>query len=143
MARGLRDRATQTRAESSDTNATRTDMSMREDIEQGGVFPQSTSLEERAPSHIRRSRGSFGHPEGFIRRPRFGNPGGIGALSVSTVKSLGELIGLESVDVEIHSALGWIMSGLLGPARDPVGETHTLAETNNTDDALGAEAPRN
>ena len=133
MASGLRDRARQNRAENSDSNATKTDSHMRDDIEQGGVFPQSTSMEERMPSHIRMSRGSFGHPEGFIRRPRFGNPGGTGTLTVATVKSLGELIGLESVDVEIHSALGWIMSGLLGPARDLIAERPTSAETNNTD----------
>jgi hypothetical protein len=133
MASGLRDRATQSKAESSDANATKTDFNMRDDIEQGGVFPQATSLDERAPSHIRMSRGSFGHPEGFIRRPRFGNPGGTGSLTAATVKSLGELVGLESVDVEIHSALGWIMSGLLGPARDIIGERPTSAETNNTE----------
>lgn len=136
MASGLRDRA-----ESSDSNATKTALNMRDDIDQGGVFPQSTSLEERAPSHIRMSRGSFGHPEGFIRRPRFGNPGGTGSLTASTVKSLGELIGLESVDVEIHSALGWIMSGLLGPARGLLVERPISSETNSTD-ALHEEAAR-
>jgi hypothetical protein len=116
MASGLRERST--RKESNDSTATKTDRHMRDDIEQGGVFSQSTSLEERSPSHIKTTRGSFGHPEGFIRRPRFGNPGGTGSLSAATTKSLGELIGLETVDVEIHSAMGWIMSGLLGPGRD-------------------------
>lgn len=139
LASGLRERAA--RKESSDTSATRTDTHLREDMEHGGVFAQAASLEERLPSHIRMTRGSFGHPEGFIRRPRFGNPGGTGSLSAASVKSLGELIGLDTVDVEIHAALGWIMSGLLGPGRDSFVERPTTAETSTTD-FLEAEAAR-
>lgn len=114
IGRGLRDRASTTRRESSDPG--RVEGGAREDIERVGLFGQSASLEERIPSHTR-ARGSFGHPEGYARRPRFGNPGGVGTVNASTVKSLAELIGLEMVDAEIHSALSWIMSGLLGPLR--------------------------
>lgn len=117
MASGLKERAWIARKESSDSATTKMDP---QDVEH--VIVQSTSLEERTPSHIRMTRGSFGHPEGFVRRPRFGNPGGIVGLTAATVKSLGELIGLETVDVEIHAAMGWIMSGLLGPRRDTTAE---------------------
>jgi hypothetical protein len=115
MASGLKQRAWIARKDSSDSKS--------EDIEQvGGMIVQSISLEERTPLHIRTTRGSFGNPDGFVRRPRFGNPGGIGSLTAATVKSLGELIGLDIVDIEIHAAMGWIMSGLLGPGRDVVAE---------------------
>jgi hypothetical protein len=113
MASGLKERASIARKGSVDSASTRMDP---RDVEH--VIVQSTSLEERTPSHIRMTRGSFGHPEGFVRRPRFGNPGGTVNLTAATVKSLAELIGLEMVDVEIHAAMGWIMSGLLGPSRD-------------------------
>jgi Vesicle coat protein involved in Golgi to plasma membrane transport len=129
MASGLRER--NTRKESNDSASAKLDARMREDIEQGGLF-QSTSLEERPPQQIKHTRGSFGNPEGFIRRPRFGNPGGTGSLSAATTKSLGELIGLEMVDIEIHSAMGWIMSGLLGPGRDFSPERPDTAETDRT-----------
>jgi len=122
MASGLRERASTVRKESAESAISRTEES---EPVGGGVFMRSSSFDERPPSHIR-TRGSFGHPEGYIRRPRFGNPGGTGNLSVATVKSLGELIGLETVDIEIHSAMGWIMSGLLGPSRD------SMAERTNT-----------
>jgi len=117
MASGLKERAWIARKESADSATTKMDPQEAEH-----VIVQSTSLEERTPSHIRIMRGSFGHPEGFVRRPRFGNPGGIGGLTAATVKSLGELIGLETVNVEIHAAMGWIMSGLLGPTRDTTPE---------------------
>jgi len=117
MASGLKERAWIARKESADSATTK-----MEPQEVEHIIVQSTSLEERTPSHIRITRGSFGHPEGFVRRPRFGNPGGIGSLTAATVKSLGELIGLETVDLEIHAAMGWIMSGLLGPRRDTTAE---------------------
>ena len=117
MASGLRERARLARKEGSSDSRT-------EDIEQiGGIFVQAGSLEERSPSHIRTTRGSFGHPDGFVRRLRFGNPGGMGNSTPTTVKSLGELIGLDMVDVQIHAAMGWIMSGLLGPGRELVTDT--------------------
>ena len=141
MASGLRHRATLSRKESSPDLAAKVDANLREDIEQGGVFVQSLSLEERPPSHIRVTRGSFGHPEGYVRRPRFGNPGGIGGLAGSTVKSLAELVGVESVDVEIHAAMGWIMSGLLGPARDLGGNRPGTSETEiTTSEGEGSQA---
>lgn len=118
MASGLRERASMIRKESSDSG-TMTAKVESPDIEHaGGLFLQSISLEERTSSHMRTARGSFGHPEGLVRRPRFGNPGGAVNLNVATIKSLGELIGLETVDIEIHAAMGWIMSGLLGLGRD-------------------------
>jgi hypothetical protein len=120
MASGLRERACLARKEGSSDSA----VAKTEDVEQiGGIFVQAGSLEERNPSHIRMTRGSFGHPEGFVRRPRFGNPGGTGNLTAATVKSLGELIGLDMVDLEIHAAMGWIMSGLLGPGRELITDT--------------------
>jgi hypothetical protein len=120
MASGLKERAWMVKKENSDSRMD------SHDVEQiGGMIVQSSSLEDRVPSHIRMTRGSFGHPEGFVRRPRFGNPGGIGSLTTATVKSLGELIGLDTVDVEIHSAMGWIMSGLLGPGKDVMAERPT------------------
>jgi len=133
MATGLRERANKHNKESSPELAAKGDANMRDDIEQGGVFVQSLSLEERTPSHIRATRGSFGHPEGYIRRPRFGNPGGTGGLTAATVKTLAELIGLESVDVEIHAAMGWIMSGLLGPGRGFSVERPSMLETETTE----------
>lgn len=124
MARGLRELAASARKGSADSGTVRLE-SHREDIEQGSVFTQSISLEERTPSHIRLTRGSFGHPEGYTRRPRFGNPGGISSITPATAKSLAELIGLETVDLEIHASMGWIMSGLLGPAKDATTATAT------------------
>lgn len=133
MASGLRERANQHRKENSPELAAKgVEGGVRDDIEQGGVFVQSLSLEERPPSHIRTTRGSFGHPEGYLRRPRFGNPGGIGGLTGSTVKSLAELVGYEAVDVEIHAAMGWIMSGLLGPNREFWAERPGTSETGGT-----------
>ena len=120
MASGLRERAWLARKEGSSDSA----VAKTEEIEQvGGILVQAGSLEERSPSLIRMTRGSFGHPEGFVRRPRFGNPGGTGNLTAATVKSLGELIGLDMVDVEIHATMGWIMSGLLGPGRELITDT--------------------
>ena len=128
MASGLKERAWIARRETSDPRVESSD------VEQVcGVIVQSTSSEERTPSHIRITRGSFGHPEGFIRRPRFGNPGGIGTLTAATAKSLGELIGLDTVDVEIHAAMGWIMSGLLGPGREIIAEGPTSLNSDGRD----------
>lgn len=127
MASGLKERAWIVRKENPDTK-----MESPDAEQVGGMIVQSTSLEERTPSHIRITRGSFGHPEGFIRRPRFGNPGGIGSLTAATVKSLGELIGLDTVDVEIHAAMGWIMSGLLGPGREILAERPTSPKSDGT-----------
>jgi hypothetical protein len=133
MASGLRERANQHRKEHSPELAAKGgEGGMRDDIEQGGVFVQSLSLEERMPSHVRVARGSFGHPEGYTRRPRFGNPGGIGGLTSSAVKSFAELIGHEAVDVEIHAAMGWIMSGLLGPSSDFWASRPSTSETEGT-----------
>ena len=129
LARGLRDCATKRASlPVSSATADRSEGStVREDIEQ--VF--IVSLEERSPSQ-QRPRGSFGHPEGgYVRRPRFGNPGGIGTYSSATTKGLGELIGVESVDVEIHAGLSWIMSGLLGPRRDLISERSTSNEQDD------------
>jgi Vesicle coat protein involved in Golgi to plasma membrane transport len=115
IARGLRERGAIVRRESSDPSA-KADGGIAEDSEHESLLGQSISSEERTLSRPR-ARGSFGHPEGFMRRPRFGNPGGVVMATASTVKSLAELVGLDMVDVEIHAALGWIMSGLLGPMR--------------------------
>ena len=131
LARGLRDCATK-RASLPVSNAAGEGSAVREDIEQ--VF--IVTLDERSPSH-QRTRGSFGHPEGgYVRRPRFGNPGGIGTYSSATTKGLGELIGVESVDVEIHAGLSWIMSGLLGPRRDVAEERSTSNEEQNRTESL-------
>jgi hypothetical protein len=112
MASGLKDRASLTRTGSE----ARMDGA---DLENTIRQTQSISLEERpALAPNRMIRGSFGHPEGFVRRPRFGNPGGTTAPTAATLKSLADLIGLDTVDVEIHAGMGWIMSGLLGPGKE-------------------------
>jgi Vesicle coat protein involved in Golgi to plasma membrane transport len=118
MASGLRERASMARKESVDSGTMTAKTDSPDTEHGGGLFVQPISLEQRSPSHVRTARGSFGNPEGLARRPRFGNPGGIGNLTAATIKSLGELIGLDSVDIEIHAAMGWIMSGLLGPGKD-------------------------
>ena len=126
MASGLKEQASRTRRESE----TRMDGG---DLEHAvSSRAQSISLEERpaVASQNRTLRGSFGHPEGFVRRPRFGNPVGTTAPTVATLKSLAELIGLDMVDVEIHTAMGWIMSGLLGPTREVSTESPKAGSLN-------------
>ena len=135
LARGLRDCATKQASlpTSSTTGVPNSENATgRDDLEQVFVV----SLEERSPSH-QRTRGSFGHPDGgYVRRPRFGNPGGIGTYSSATTKSLGELIGVESVDVEIHTGLSWIMSGLLGPTRDFMSERSARNEQQERSESV-------
>jgi Vesicle coat protein involved in Golgi to plasma membrane transport len=128
MASGLKEQSSRTRRESE----VRMDGA---EFEQAISRTQSISLEERPANapQIRLMRGSFGHPEGFIRRPRFGNPVGTTPPTAATVKSLAELIGLEGVDVEIHAAMGWIMSGLLGPTKEVSVENSKSLNTQAVD----------
>jgi len=137
MSTGLKEQASRTRREFE----TRADGG---DLEHAiSSRAQSISLEERpaVASQNRTMRGSFGHPEGFVRRPRFGNPVGTTAPTAATLKSLAELIGLDMVDVEIHTAMGWIMSGLLGPTSEVSTESSQAGGLNT--EAAGMTKVRN
>ena len=124
MANGLKERASSVitaREAARETGTSRAERRSADPDERDGEVVQSRSLEERVPSHIKipriRDRASFGHLEGAIHRLRL-NPELISTYNEPKMKSLAELVGMDTVDIELHAAMGWIMSGLLGPAKD-------------------------